>query len=200
MQTKQVLETIRRLEVEFRPIRDRLSEIRGIIHGDPRKVVDRHLNRQIIEATYELSHFIEATKKDSDAVHVLTAFGLGKTLLDKAFWIDITSTLPFGSSNKEFTDQNRIPLIESWQKVYELLLGPFSLMVDCVKPLTTLTIPTELLTEHLQEDILAVNLSERETLDVKTLAKVFSEIESLYDTIQSHLWVHWFSSPSDPKN
>jgi hypothetical protein len=55
-------------------------------------------------------------------------------------------------------------------------------MVSCVKPLTALTIPAALLVD-LREDVLAVNLSDRESLDLKVLAKVIGEVEALYDAL-----------------
>jgi hypothetical protein len=55
-------------------------------------------------------------------------------------------------------------------------------MVSCVKPFRDLTIPADLLGER-REEVLAINLSDRENLDLKVLAKVIREIEALYDSV-----------------
>ena len=57
-------------------------------------------------------------------------------------------------------------------------------MISPVGPLRELTIPAVLLGGLANEEILTVNMSERESLDLKTLIKTLAQIEALYDTVE----------------
>src|SRR5579864_580380 len=95
MQTKQVLETIRRIEVRFSPIYERLIKLQEIAYGAPPQR-SSDMGRVVIEISYMFGDFMETVQQDHDSVSVLSAFMLGESLLKRAFWIDLASELTSG--------------------------------------------------------------------------------------------------------
>lgn len=186
MQTKQVLETIRRIEAKFAPIVERLNTIQNMIYGPPRP--GGALGRIVLEITYLFGDFIETVQRDAYSVKVIEAFELSETILQKEFWFKVANALPTSSRGEDprvvtLSDPEvRNAAIEAWRPIASILLMRYDRMVTCVKPLMALTIPPDLLNEQ-REGVLAVNLSDRESLNLKVLAKVIDEVEALYDTI-----------------
>jgi hypothetical protein len=134
--------------------------------------------RLVIEITYMFGDFGESFQKDASAVKVLDAFKLREALLDKEFWFRAATALSVETQTQELHAR----AIQGWQGVMVGIVVPYTNMVSCVKPFTVLTIPADLLNER-REEVLAVNLSDRESLDLKILAKVLGEMEALYDAI-----------------
>jgi hypothetical protein len=183
MQTKQVLEIIRRLQTRFSPIHERLAKLQNIIYT-PSPQREEEMSRLVIEITYQLGDFIETVQHDSDSVKVLEAFALEELLLKKEFWFGVASRLSLVGSIEGPRDVDRQIHMhrEAWGDMQTAFFRPYDRMISCVKPFTTLTIPADLLSEP-GEDVLAVNLSDRERLDLKVLAKVIGEVEALYDAV-----------------
>jgi hypothetical protein len=177
MQTKQVLETIRRIQTKFSPIHEQIIKLQETIYtgapdSPPRQAT---IGPLVIDVTYRFGNFIEEVLLDSDCVKVLEAFSLKELLLDKKFWFAVAGAISF----PEQTTRER-PLSQ-WSVMHRLL-NQYDRMISCVQPFTILTIPPDLLSEP-REDLLAINLSDRDHLDLKVLAKVVSEVEALYDSL-----------------
>jgi hypothetical protein len=175
MQTKQVLEIIRRIEGKFSPIYDALGKLQEALYRST-NARPPELALSVIEISYMFGDFIEGIQSDTDSVRVLEAFQLGESLLKREFWFGVASSI-----SQPEADRGR-PFPESWNAVHAAIFRPYDRMVSCVKPLTTLTIPPDLLSDQ-HEDVLAVNVSDRPHFDLKVLAKVIGEVETLYDSV-----------------
>jgi hypothetical protein len=100
MQTKRVLETIRRIEAKFAPIQIELMDLRDSVFGSPSESKRREPGRAVVEISYLFGNFIETAQGDPVIVKVLEAFHLGDSLLKKGFWLDVAGEFTSGPESR----------------------------------------------------------------------------------------------------
>ncbi len=131
----------------------------------------------MLAALYEHARMSATLKENPAAVEVLDAFGLSEAFLHEAL---ILKTL--GNYKSERPDEDRPP--HNIMMVADRFINPWRGMILAVEPFRKLTIPAALAERATREEILTVNIAEREHLDLKTLIKTLSQIEALYDTVE----------------
>ena len=129
-----------------------------------------------LPALYEHSSLREILLTNQAAVAVLAAFALNEAFLHPELMLKVVSAESSRSSDAVVGNEVR-------SQIYQSFIGPWRRMVSLAKPLRELTIPP-ILSGDAREEILTINISDREHLDVKTITKTLSQIEALYETVE----------------
>jgi len=166
MQILEVLRTLEWLKSAARSLIDMLGK--GV------RVTSKQGPDPYLSAIYEHSRLSATLRANPSAVTVLKAFDLGDAFLhpDRVLRLVSMEESAEGIGSRMY------------QRIYRELVFPWNQMESCLEPLKELTIPAALTSSEAPEDILTVNISEREHLDLKTLTKTLLQLEALYETVE----------------
>jgi len=117
-----------------------------------------------LRVTHELTRITDTIIQNPDAVEVLSAFNL-------------TSL-----ANKGFSTNLAIDAVTQGaggiHEIISPLIFPWEIMIGCVAPIERLTIPSELTSEEVSEDIITLTIQHREA-EAPSLDKTATALESL---------------------
>jgi len=163
MHTLQMIQTIRWIISLFNSDVQRALFTYEMIH-DAERIKDASLAAGYLKATHELTRITDTIIQNPYAVEVLSAFGL-KPLTEKEFGANLAIGV--------VTEGGR-----AIQELIAPLLFPWRLMTSCVAPVERLTIPSELTSEEVSEDIITLTIQHREA-EAPSLDKTATALESL---------------------
>src|ERR1035437_887602 len=123
MQSKQGLETIRRIEAKFGPVYEGLQKLQSGLYGSP--TLELPFGRLVIEVTYLLGDFIETIQRDAYSTKVIEAFHLREPLLQKEFWFQVADALPSAHDAERQLSPARDKAMAAWQTVRSELIVPY---------------------------------------------------------------------------
>ncbi len=131
----------------------------------------------MLVALYEHARMSKTLRENPVATEVLHAFGLSMAFLHEGLILKTLGDYKSDRPEEDRPHRLRVAAIENF-------IRPWRQMISVVGPLQKLTIPAALAEGATREEILTVNIAEREHLDLKTLIKTLSQIEALYDTVE----------------
>lgn len=171
MQTLQMIQTIEWIVSLFDLDIQRILFSYDLIREPSVRDKEPSLINTYLKATHELARVTETLRQNQYAVEVLQAFGL-----DGLIQRDFSTNLAISATT------------EGGRAIHELvvqLVGPWRLMTSCVTPIKALTLPEELKSEELSEEIITLNIQyrEAETPSLEKIATALESLESAYSSI-----------------
>jgi hypothetical protein len=155
MRTEQVLDRIRWMEDQFRPIQE-------FIEGALPRL--ERLQKNLVIAADRIGRFAHTVEQSPDAVQVLKAFSLDDLLDGRLTGKMAETTGPEDSANLIFDLRRRT-----------------TLMFGCLKPLLQLTTPAVNIPDN--EARLDINVIDRPSLSAKEIGQIFFALQGLYEAV-----------------
>ncbi len=123
----------------------------------------------VLASTHDWARDAQRISANPEAVQVIEAFGGREFLKDGA---------PTDFAKAVLTSTNR-PSIRGSH--YGLIVHPFRVLFESVDPWEKLTVPKELRTGELPDDLLSITIESKEATSARTLQEVLTHLMNLYD-------------------